>query len=146
MGVENFHEVGPVGSLLVGVRYSTHLFIGRPKVSSMQPLYRRATGGSEAEGRRYGDVASPETVVIARPGYAVGAIRTRAGLALDGCVLVFMRIRGDQLDPSDAYDSPVIGDSQGGSPGYSFGGGRPAVGIEGRARQNVESVGLVLDR
>jgi Planctomycete cytochrome C len=144
-GDGRFREVGTPGLLLAGLRYSTHPFLGRPKVSSLQPLYRDATSGQRlVDGRHYGNVDDPESVVVARPGYAVGAIRTRTGMSLDGCVLIFMRVKGNRLDPSDSYESPVIGDSQGGSPGAASGEGSPVVGVQGRASKHVNAFGLIL--
>jgi hypothetical protein len=43
----------------------------------------------------------PETMVVAKPGYAVGALRTRTGLTVDSFEIVFMRIKGERLDPND---------------------------------------------
>jgi hypothetical protein len=145
LGEGRFREVGPTGSLLAGLRYSTHLYMGRPKVSSLQPIYRAsAADRGLVDGRRYGHVTGDESVVVGRAGYAVGAIRTRTGISLDGCVLIFMKIKGDRLDPSDSYESPVIGDSQGGSPGIASGDGKQVVGVQGRAAKNVNAFGLIL--
>jgi hypothetical protein len=140
-----FDDIGPAGSLLVGLRYSTHLFAGRPKISSLQPLF----GGSPSsrtlvEGDHHAEPAGPETTVVAKANYAVGAIKTRTGLSLDGVVIIFMKINGDRLDPSDSYESPVLGDSQGGSPAFVSGNGSPVVGIHGWSAKNVNSLGLIL--
>jgi hypothetical protein len=140
-----FDDVGPAGSLLVGVRYSTHPFVGRPKISSVQPLYRTSNATHTLiEGDLHGDVTSAEATAIAKAGYAVGAIKTRTGLSLDGFVIVFMRIAGDRLDPSDSYESPVLGDSQGGSPAFVSGNGGLVVGLQGLAAKNVNALGLIL--
>jgi hypothetical protein len=140
-----FEDAGPAGSLLVGIRYSTHLFVGRPKVSSVQPLYRAsATSPTLIEGETHGDVTSALTTTVARPGYAVGAIRTRTGLSLDGVVIMFMKVNGDKLDTSDWYESPVLGDSQGGSPAFVTGNGSLVVGLQGYSTKNVNALGLIL--
>ena len=55
-----------------------------------------------------------------------------------------MKINGDRLDPSDSYESPVLGDSQGGSPAFVSGNGSPVVGIHGWSAKNVNSLGLIL--
>jgi hypothetical protein len=140
-----FEDVGPAGALLVGVRYSTHPFGGRPKISSVQPLYRAsATSPTLIEGDRHGEVTGAETTAVARPGYAVGAMRNRTGLSLDGFILVFMKVDGDRLDSSDSYESPVLGDSQGGRAAFVPGNRRPAIGVRGRAAKNVNALGLIL--
>jgi hypothetical protein len=140
-----FQDLGPSGSVLVGVRYSTHLFFNRPKISSLQPLYRPSPSSRTlVEGAHYGEVTGAEMTAVAKTGYAVGAIKTRTGLSLDGFVIVFMKINGDRLDPSDSYDSPVLGDSQGGSPGIVSGEGNLVVGLQGRSSKNVDALGLIL--
>jgi hypothetical protein len=140
-----FDDVGPAGSLLVGVRYTTHPFLGRPKVGALQPLYRTSPSSRTlVEGDHHGEVAGPETTVVARNGYAVGAIKTRTGLSLDGLVLIFMKVEGDRLDPSDSYESPVIGDSEGGSPAIVSGNGSLVVGLQGLSAKNVNALGLIL--
>jgi hypothetical protein len=55
-----------------------------------------------------------------------------------------MKVKGNRLDPSDSYESPVIGDSQGGNPGAASGEGSPVVGVQGRASKNVNAFGLIL--
>jgi hypothetical protein len=140
-----FDDEGPTGSLLVGVRYSTHPFIGRPKISSVQPLYRASPSSRTlVEGHHHGEVTGPEATVVAKAGYAVGAIRTRTGLSLDGFVIIFMKVEGDRLDPSDSYESPVLGDSQGGSPAVVPGNGSLVVGLQGLSAKNVNALGLIL--
>jgi hypothetical protein len=140
-----FDDVGPNGSLLVGVRISTHPFLGRPKVSSVQPLYRASPSSRTlVEGEHHGEVTGPETTAVAKSRYAVGAIKTRTGLSLDGFVIIFMKVKGDRLDPSDSYESPVLGDSEGGSPATVSGNGNAVIGFQGLASKNVNALGLIL--
>jgi hypothetical protein len=140
-----FEDAGPNGSLLVGVRYSTHPFVGRPKISSVQPLFRSSPSSRTlVEGDHHGEVTGPETTAVAKPGYAVGAIKTRTGLSLDGFVIIFMKVKGDRLDPADSYESPVLGDSEGGSPAAVSGNGSAVVGFQGLASKNVNALGLIL--
>jgi hypothetical protein len=139
---DRFRDVGPAGSVLVGVRISTHLFFGGPKISSTVPIYR--SGSRLIEGATYGQVTGPETTAVARPGYAVGGLKTRTGLSVDGFGMVFMRIKDGRLDPSDSYDSPWLGDTQGGSPGTVYSDGSLPVGLQGRAEKNVNALGLVV--
>ncbi len=39
-----------------------------------------------------------ETETIAKPGFAIGSVRTHTGLTVDGFDVVFMRVKGDHLD------------------------------------------------
>ncbi len=138
---EVFREVGPAGSVLVGVRVSYIMRFGGPKISSVQPIFR--SGRTLLEGERHGGLLGKETTAIAKPGYAVGALRTHTGLTVDGFEMVFMRIKGNRLDPTDSYNSPWLGDERGGSPGAVFSKGDMVVGLQGRAREEVNALGLI---
>jgi hypothetical protein len=139
---DRFRDVAPAGALLVGVRVSTHMSFGGPKVSSVVPIFR--AGRTLIEGERHGDLVSAETTAIAKPGYAVGALRTHTGLSVDGFEVVFMRIKGDHLDPNDSYNSPWLGDTKGGNPQDVMNSGNLVVGLQGRAGKEVNALGLIV--
>jgi hypothetical protein len=141
---DRFGEVGPTGTVLVGVRVSYHEVFGGPKISSVQPLYRSGSGSTLVEGERHGTLNGPETTAVAKRGYAVGALRTHTGLGVDGFEVVFMRIKGDRLDPSDSYNSPWLGDVKGGSPRDVLNDGSLVVGLQGRASKSVNALGLIV--
>jgi hypothetical protein len=119
-------------------------FFGGPKISSVQPIYR--SGTKLVEGERYGTVNGPETTAVARTGYAVGALRTHAGLGLDGFEMIFMKIKGERLDPADSYNSPWLGDVNGGNPGEVLNDGSLVVGLQGRASGSVRALGPIVVR
>ena len=137
---EGFRDVGPEGSVLVGVRVSYIERFGGPKIRSAQPIYR--SGKNYYAGRIYGAPGGPVTTVVARPGYAVGGLVTHTGLTVDGFGIVFMKVDGDRLDPDDTYNSPWIGDRKGGSPGEVTTKGGLVVGLQGRAKNEVNALGL----
>ena len=137
---EGFRDVGPAGSVLVGVRVSYIERFGGPKVRSAQPIYR--SGKTHYQGQVYGEVVGPVTTVVAKPGYAVGGLVTHAGLTLDGFRIVFMKVDGDRLDPDDSYNSPWIGDEKGGGPGEVNSKGGLVVGLQGRSRDEIFILGL----
>lgn len=137
-----FHDVAPKGGVLVGVHVSYVLKFGGPKISSVRPVYR--VGEKTVEGKRYGSVQSKEVKAVAKPGYAVGAVNTRTGLSVDGFELVFMRIDGEHLDGSDSYHSPWLGDKKGGSPRDVSSEDQLPVGLQGRAGQEVNALGLIV--
>lgn len=144
---DRFAEVAPAGALFVGVRVSYKPWFGRPKVGSVQPLYRSGSSSTLIEGQRYGELNGEEATVVAKPGYAVGALRTRTGLSVDGFELLFMKVKDDQLDPTDNYLSPWLGDTQGGSPRDVLNqGGNLVVGVQGRATKKVDALGLVIHK
>lgn len=135
-----FRDLGPEGSVLVGVRVSYIERFGGPKIRSVQPIYR--SGKSHYQGQVFGDPVGPFATFVASPGYAVGGLVTHSGLMLDGFGIVFMRVEGDRLVPDDAYKSPWIGDKQGGGPDEATSPGGWVVGLQGRAGGEVKSLGL----
>lgn len=137
---EGFRDLGPAGSVLVGVRVSYIEHFGGPKISSVQPIYR--SGKSHYLGRLYGEIRSPLVTAFAKPGYAVGGLITHTGLTVDGFRMVFMKMDGDHLDPNDTYNSPWLGDLQGGGPGEVMTKGGLIVGLQGRAGNEVNALGL----
>ncbi|HEY2155181.1 MAG TPA: hypothetical protein VGH33_06095 [Isosphaeraceae bacterium] len=71
----------------MGVRVGYIEQFGGDKVAAIQPLYQ--VGGGYIPGHRFGAVGvRGGATVIARPGYAVGAIYLRQGLIVD----VFQRV------------------------------------------------------
>lgn len=140
-GGQPFAVRGPEGAPLVGLRTTTIVWAGHRIIRSLQPLFLvdGAVRGGAVLGRPSGDPRE----LRARPGYAVGAVDVRAGHRLDGLRIVFLRIVGDRLEPSDAYESPWAGGRGGGSARLG-GDGRPVVGIVGRHGADVDALGLLL--
>ncbi len=112
-------------------------------IRSVQAIYDQQ--GTQVRGKTYGS-ANPEHVrVEAKPGYAIGAIIARGGYRVDGFRAVFMRIKGDQLDPSESYESRWLG-GRGGSADVKLGGDRRRViGIAGRYGDDIDALGLMLN-
>ena len=92
---EGFRDVGPAGSVLVGVRVSFIERFGGPKIRSAQPIYR--SGKNHYAGLVYGQVLGPVVSVVARPGYAIGGLVTHTGLTVDGFRVVFMKVDGEAI-------------------------------------------------
>lgn len=137
-----FQEVAPRGWLLVGVKVSYIERFGGHKISSVQPLFRSVR--TVKAGARFGTVMGKEITVTAKPGYAVGALITNTGLTVDGFGMTFMKVVDDRLDREQSYDSPWLGDRQGGSPKDVVSDGRLCVGLQGRSRKEVNALGLVV--
>ncbi|RUL82930.1 hypothetical protein [Tautonia sociabilis] len=141
----SFREVGPPGGLLVGARVGYVDAFGGGKVGAIRPIYR--IGDRLVESRR--SFGSRDIIgagaAVARPGYAVGAIETKAGLLLDAFRFVFMRIDGDGLDPADWYRSDWLGDPGGGGPGAVSGDGKLVIGLIGLSNgREINALGLVV--
>lgn len=136
----SFEDAAPEGGLLVGVQAVHGDFAGIPVLESVQPIY--LVGEEQVRGKRCGyDPGSSRS--IAKEGYAVGAIKVRTGMGVAGLQLVYMRISGDRLDPQDAYESEVLGGSEGGGPIVLDGDGRPLAGLQGTYQGALNGIGLL---
>jgi hypothetical protein len=137
---DGFRDVGPAGSVLVGVRVTYIEHFGGPKIRSVQPIFR--SGKNYYYGKIHGQFVPPYRTFIAKPGYAVGGLVTHTGLTLDGFGMVFMKVDGDGLDPTDSYKSPWIGDKEGGGPAEVFSNGGLVVGLQGKSKEEMNGLGL----
>jgi hypothetical protein len=140
---ERFREVAPPGGLLVGVRVGYINAFGGSKIGAVEPIFQN--GVAYVDGKPNGKSIPLSLSVVARPGYAVGAINTRTGLLLDALQLVFMRFKDGKLDPSDSYSSSWLGDPRGGGAGTASGAGKLVVGLHGRSNgREINAIGLVV--
>lgn len=139
-----FSEAAPVGGLLVGFEIGLQRFGKNDVVRAMRPIFR--VGDNESLGTQRGTILSRVVRVVAKPGYAVGAITAKAGLTVDGMSVTFMKVTPDgRLDPSDAYESNWIGGRGGGPPMRLDGNGTPVIGVIGRANmRDMTGLGLLL--
>jgi len=144
-GRDPYTDVAPEGALLVGLEVGLGKFVNLDLVHSIRAVFR--AGKKESLGTQHGTNLAKVTRLIAKPGYAVGAMAVRAGANADGLALTFMRIKGDKLDPSDSYESEWIGDPRPGGRTVLTGNGRHVVGIVGfQSKQNNTGIGLLFDR
>jgi hypothetical protein len=137
---DGFRDVGPAGSVLVGVRVSYIEKFGGPKIGSVQPIFR--SGKNLYEGRIHGDVRGPVLAFVAKADYAVGGLSMHTGLGVDGFRIIYMKTDGEHLDPNDSYNSPWIGDEKGGGPGEVMSKGNMIVGLQGRSEADINALGL----
>lgn len=139
---EQFRELAPPRGVLVGLRVGYVEIFGGPKVAMVEPIFQ--VGNRYVPGKRHGKPIRPEMTVVARPGYAIGAISTRTGLTVDAFQVEFMRFKDGRLDPDDSYTTNWLGDPRGGSPRDASGEGRLVVGIHGRSNgREINMLGLV---
>jgi hypothetical protein len=120
------------------------------RTRSFMPVFLSDRGQEEAG--MLGNPAGPSLPpVLARPGYAVGALDVAAGKGPDdysgtevcGIRLIFMRLRPDlTLDVRDAYASGWIGDDTGEVTRLG-GDGAPIVGLHGRSAYRIDALGLI---
>ena len=139
-------EQAPEGGLLIGFEISLGRFVDRDVIRSLRPIYRTSKG-EEVKGRQYGTPQGKVYLAKAKPGYALGSVKVRTGLLIDGFSVTFMKIKGNALDRSDAYETVWIGNEIGGSPSTLAGDGTPVVGFAGKVKGNnkeCSGMGLVL--
>jgi hypothetical protein len=138
-----FRQPAPQRGVLVGFRAGYVQIMGGPKIAAVQPIYQ--VGTRYVRGKQIGAKVPLETTVVAKSGYAVGAIRTRTGLTVDAFQVIFMRFRDGQLDPDDSYSTNWLGDPRGGSPRDASGDGKLIVGVHGRSDgRAINTLGLLV--
>lgn len=127
-----FRVVSAQGQPVLAVQYSLGQWAGKERVGRLIPPFQRPP-------------ATPaEMLIVAREGYALGAIQVDAGNLVDAIQLVFMRIRdGGSLDEQDSYTSDWIGTPNEDTVRTISGNGAPVVGFHGRGAAVLDAVGLV---
>ncbi|MFO8014023.1 MAG: hypothetical protein R6X20_12050 [Phycisphaerae bacterium] len=150
-----FHKTGVIGNeeggdefedrpdgpgLLVGFRYTTGMYGPNKIVKAVQPIFRTPAG--EVNGKWRGGPSGTRERIVAREGYAVGALEGQAGARVDSLRFTFMRVRGGRLDAGDTYRSEWFGGKH--AKAKRIGGsGRLVVGIHGRCGYDLDAVGLI---
>ena len=124
-----YDDYAPAGGWLVGLRLTKGTNWGGA-IRAIQPIYQ--TGDQYHLGLRHGRKGGASRVqIVARPGYAVGKISIRAGLAMNAVQVEFQRVVGSKLDPQDAYSSEWIGCPGGSAYEPLSSGGNPIAGTSG---------------
>ena len=128
-----FRSENPEGKPVLGFQYTMGRWMSWTAPQSLEPLYDRA------QTHRGGET------VLAREGYAVGAIRVDADQFVTAVQVVFMRLLPDgRLDKTDSYTSQWIGEPSEKSPQTLGGTGAPVLGVYGRRAAILDAVGLML--
>jgi hypothetical protein len=141
-----FNEAAPAGGLLVGFEIGLQKFFNNDVVRAMRPIFRAGDKDKDTLGTQRGTDLKRVVKVVAKPGYAVGAITAKAGLTVDGMSVTFMKIAPDgRLNPNDTYESDWIGGKGGGAPQRLGGDGTPIIGVIGRTNmRDMTGLGLLL--
>jgi hypothetical protein len=140
---DRFREIAPANGLLVGMRVGYVKAFGGSKVGMVQPIFQ--VGKSYVEGQTFGANVAPTATIVAKPGYAIGAINIHAGLLVDSFQIVFSKFKNGRFDTHDMYRSDWLGDVQGGAPKPVSGEGRPIIGIHGRSNgREINALGLLV--
>lgn len=143
-GGTTFEDLGPEGSLMVGIQIFHDDFQGQAVIKSVQPLFELA--GQQVPGKRHGGSGGTKQYVIAKDGYAIGAIDAKADDVLHGFKVIFMRTKAGRLNPTFFYKSDWLGAGSSVGTLRIGGNGKPVVGIRGSCGDHVNGLGLILAR
>ena len=137
---EAFRVVPEQGALLVGFDINAD----DTKIAGLRPIFLTAEG--HAIGRWCGVARAKPRRIVAKLGYAVGAVNVQARLWLTGLSLQFMEIGLEGLNPAASYQSDWLGHAPtSGSGSQVTGEGSAVIGIHGHAgATEISSLGLVL--
>lgn len=143
-GGSPFEAQAARGGILVGLRYCQSPTSSRLRY--VQPLFRHRQ--TIEAGAGFGSRNSEVHEVLARPGYAVGALIIRASpTRARGFRVVFMGVDGGRLDSGRHYESGWCGADSGPEELRYVGGvGKFSVGIAGRSGAHIDALGLVITR
>jgi hypothetical protein len=127
------------GSILVGMEVTYMPFYTQNIIKSVRPLYQ-GPGGRRYDGPVCGTPTKVGERVVAREGYAIGAVAISTGRAggagVGGIQLTFMAIGADGLSPNKSYLSKWLGGYGGADARTYVNDGRPIVGIAGMRSSN----------
>jgi hypothetical protein len=136
LGIGDFpyEDVPEDGSIMVGMEVTYAPFFSDQIIKSVRAIYQ-CWDGTRYDGPVCGNPTGVRERVVAREGYAIGAVAIKAGMGIDGMQLTFMEIGADGLNPNKTYLSRWLGGHGGSDAGTFVNDGRPIVGIAGmRAR------------
>ncbi len=118
---------------MVCVRYAMGRWAGKDGLRTFDPLFERDRPWPGHE------------ELLAKDGYAVGAIQVDADESVDAVRVAFMRIAGNRLDQKDSYVSDWIGTPTGRPPKTLNSKGAFVVGVHFRSTAILEAVGLIFE-
>ncbi|UCG48724.1 MAG: hypothetical protein JSU94_02895 [Phycisphaerales bacterium] len=131
-GGSAFRNVDSQGRPVIGVQFALGSWAGGKHVSRLTPLFDRSR-------------ATRPNTILAKEGYALGAIHVRAGEFVDAITLEFMKLNdGASLQLSDSYKADTIGSATSGTAKTITSDGRLIVGLHGRRGAMIDAIGLVV--
>jgi hypothetical protein len=128
-----FRTASASGQPVVGFRYGLGSWAGKSAIQYLTPLHNRNGSGTAAQ------------EILARDGYAVGAIHVAADNLVRAVQIEFMRLTAaGQLNTADSYRSEWIGTPGDADPEKLGGSGNLVIGIFGRRAAVMDGIGLVM--
>ena len=142
--LNSFRDQVPDGGWVVGLRI-VRSFNWGGAIQSLQPIYQ--IEDSYQLGKLCGSPGgAAQTEVLAKPGYAIGKIESRAGLVTNAIRLTIFKVTEHGLDINDSYTTEWLGSDGGGEMQPIGGGGELIVGLAGTFHPDndlIELQGLV---
>lgn len=125
------------GKPMIGVDYREGQWAGEPSLARIFPIYEEKAH----QGAGY-------TRVLAKPGYAVGAVNVRTKKYVNAIQLVFMKLTPNgRLDPKDSYTSAWLGQEKVGTKETKLGGdGRLVIGVSCQQVAVIDAMALVMEK
>ncbi len=122
------------GLPVIGFRYALGSWNGTAALQKLEPIYDQSPASGTG------------ATLVAREGYAVGAVLVDAQEFVTAVQVTFMRLRANgRLDPHDSYTSDWLGEPSGASPKKIGGTGVRVLGVHGQAAAVLDAVGLVME-
>jgi RNA polymerase sigma factor (sigma-70 family) len=123
------------GKPVIGVEYWTGAWDKEPCLARLIPVYTPEQP-VEGAGQR----------VMAKPGYAVGALTVRTKRHVNAVQITFMKLSDGKLDPKDSYTSEWLGATDVAGKEIKLGGdGRAVIGLNCRQGGILNAVALVIE-
>ncbi len=130
----DFRKVDYQGRPVIGVDFSLMSQAGTEHVRRLTPIFDRSR------------LTGPNAI-LAKEGYALGAIHVWASEFVDGVKLEFMKLKDDtSLELSDSYKADTIGAETTKTAKIIKSDGRLIIGLHGRRTSFINAVGLVLSK
>ena len=133
-----------------GVLVGFNVLVGKKEgqnapIKTLQPVYR--VNGKETLGKKYGKGGRKLVTVVAKEGYAVGAVDVVGAMEVTGFNVTFMKIIDGRLNPQDKYTSEWIGDEGNDETPHLEAKGRQVIGIRTRHDDwGLKALGLIFRR
>ncbi|MBM4070115.1 MAG: trypsin-like peptidase domain-containing protein [Planctomycetes bacterium] len=141
-----FEEIRAKGGLLIGfeVGLDTNAF-KQETIQSLRPIFWTEKG--ELRGDIHGLPSQRAVTLISKEGYAVGGVEVKVGpWGMHSMPITYMRLKKDALDPTDSYQSDLLGGA-GGAATMLGGNGALIVGVCGKIKgDKCQGLGLAILR
>ena len=132
-------------AILIGFEVFLNPFGDSDKtVRGVIPIFQTESGKSLQGKPRANTKTGNSRRVVAKRGYAVGAITAASERAIRKLKITFYRIDGFGTDPKDSYDSPWMGEWEGGKELSVGTGGLLPVGVDGFYGLGLDQLAIIV--